>query len=179
MRALIEGLESPHPLGAALPALFQDDEFTQRFTASFDEVLAPIFCTLDNLEAYFDPFLAPSDFVAWLAGWVGLSVDENWPVERQRALIAKAAELYSWRGTRKGLKDHIALYAGVEPEVVDTGGCEWSTTSGGALPGTVELRVTIRLRVPEPSSVDPRRVDAIVAAAKPAHVRHDIEVLQS
>ena len=179
MRGLIDGLESPHPLGAALPGLFQEDGFAQRFTAAFDDVLAPVFCTLDNLEAYFDPRLAPRDFVTWLAGWVGLSLDENWPLERQRALIAQAAQLYRWRGTAKGLAAHVALYTGTEPEVVDSGGCQWSAAPGGSLPGSAEPSVTVRVRVPDPTAVDQRRIDAIVAAAKPAHVIHEIEVLQS
>jgi phage tail-like protein len=179
MRGLIDGLESPHPLGHALPALFQDDGFTQHFTAGLDDVLAPVFCTLDNLDAYFDPTLAPADFIVWLAGWVGLNLDENWPVERQRALIAQAAELYRWRGTVRGLAAHVALYTGTEPEIVDNGGCAWSKTPGAPLPGTAEPRLTVRIRVPDPSSVDRRRIDAIVASAKPAHVLHEIEVLQA
>ena len=179
MRGLIEDLDTPHPLGASLPALFQEDGFAQRFTSALDAVLAPVFCTLDNLEAYFDPRLAPRDFVVWLAAWVGLALDENWPVERQRALIAEAAQLYRWQGTAKGLAAHVALYTGSEPEIVDSGGCSWSATPGGSLPGTAEPRVTVLVRVPDPSAVDRRRLDAIVAAAKPAHVVHEIEVLQS
>jgi phage tail-like protein len=179
MRGLVDGLESPHPLGAALPALFQEDGFTQRFTAAFDDVLAPIFCTLDNLEAYFDPRLAPDDFIVWLAGWVGLTLDENWPLERQRALIADAADLYRWQGTAKGLAAHVALYTGTVPEVVETGGCESSPAPGEPFLGMVEPRVTVRVRVPDPSTVDRRRIDAIVAAAKPAHVTHEIEVIPS
>ncbi len=179
MRGLLDGLESPHPLGEALPALFQEDEFTMRFTAAFDDVLAPVFCTLDNLDAYLDPGLAPADFIAWLAGWVGLDLDENWPVERQRALIAQAAELYRWRGTVKGLAAHVALYTGADPEVIDSGGCQWSKTPGAPLPGTAEHRITVRVRVADPSSVSRRRLEAIVAAAKPAHVVHEIEVLSA
>jgi phage tail-like protein len=179
MRGLVDGLESPHPLGAALPALFQEDGFTQRFTAAFDDVLAPLFCTLDNLEAYFDPRLAPDDFIAWLAGWVGLTLDENWPIERQRALIADAADLYRWQGTAKGLAAHVALYTGTVPEVVETGGCESALTPGEPFLEMVEPRVTVRVRVADPSTVDRRRIDAIVAVAKPAHVAHAIEVIPS
>ena len=179
MRGLIEGMESPHPLGATLPALFQEDGFAQRLTAALDEVMAPVFSTLDNLDAYFDPRLAPADFVAWLAAWVGLTLDENWPLARQRALIADAAGLYRWRGTAKGLAAHVALYTGTEPEVLDTGACEWSATPGAPVPGTAEPRVTVRLRVPDPAAIDQRRLERIVAAAKPAHVIHEIEVVQS
>ena len=177
MRGLVD-VATPHPLGAALPGLYQDDGFAQRFVSALDEVLAPIFCTLDNLEAYFDPHLAPADFVAWLAEWVGLALDENWPLERQRALVAEAGELYRWRGTKRGLAAHVALYTGTEPEIVDTGGCEWSATPHAKLPGLPAPQVTIRVRVPDAASVDRNRIDAIVAAAKPAHVLHEIEVLQ-
>jgi phage tail-like protein len=178
VRALVEGLETPHPLGLALPALYQDDDFAQRFLAALDEVVAPILCTLDNLDAYFDPSLAPDDFVAWLASWVGLVLDDNWPMERRRALVDRAAELYSWRGTVYGLTEHVAIYTGATPEVEDSGGCEWSPEPGADPPGTTEHRVTVRVRIKDGEHVDQARLDAIVRAAKPAHVVHEIEVVK-
>jgi phage tail-like protein len=177
MRKAIEGLESPHPLGLALPALYQQDDFAQRLTSALDEVVAPIFWTLDNLDAYLDPGLAPADFVTWLAGWVGLALDENWPLERQRALVAQAADLYRWQGTARGLATHVALYTGAELDVVDSGGCGWSSTPGGAAPGNGDACVTVRVVAEDPGSIDRQRVEAIVAAAKPAHVRHEVEVI--
>src|ERR1700736_4021559 len=99
MRAAVSGLTSPHPLGPALPAVYQEDDFTQRWMAGFDEVLAPVLCTLDNLDVYFDPDLAPHDFVAWLAGWVGLAVEDTWTSEALRRVVEQAVELYRWRGT--------------------------------------------------------------------------------
>src|SRR5688572_10836276 len=101
MRGLIENLLSPHPLGAALPGLYQEDDFTQRFLAALDEVLAPIFATLDNINCYFDPTFAPEDFLEMLAEWVGLTLDERWPLETQRTMVARAIELYAWRGTNR------------------------------------------------------------------------------
>jgi phage tail-like protein len=177
VRAAVPGLATSHPLGLAMPGIYHDDDFCQRFLAGLDEVMAPILCTLDNIDAYFDPLLAPDDFVAWLAVWVGLALDENWSLERQRALVAQAAELYRWRGTRRGLVAHVALYTGTEPEVMDSGGCVWSATPGGEPPGAWPPRVTVRVRVSDTSAVDERRIEAIVAAAKPAHVAHEIEVV--
>jgi phage tail-like protein len=177
VRGALEGLESPHPLGAALPGLYHDDDFLQRFTSALDQVLAPILSTLDNLTAYFDPFLAPSDFVPWLAEWVGLKLDEDWPLERQRALVARSFEIHRWRGTAKGLAAQVALFTGCEPEVVDSGGCSWSSTPGATPPGSSEPRVIVRIRTADPASVDRDRLDQIVAEAKPAHVTHEIEVV--
>ncbi|MEU3573930.1 SDR family oxidoreductase, partial [Kitasatospora sp. NPDC036755] len=66
-RAAVPGLPSPYPIGRLLPAMYADDDFAQRFTAGLDTVLAPVFATLDNLPAYFQPGLAPADFLDWLA----------------------------------------------------------------------------------------------------------------
>jgi phage tail-like protein len=177
VRGMIKELPNPHPLGVALPAVYQEDDFTQRFTSALDSVLAPLPSTLDNLVAYLDPRLTPTDFLEWLAGWVGVVLDENWPLERERTFVAEAVELYRWRGTVKGVSALVALYAGVEPEIIDTGGVRWSPTPNGSVPGEPEPRFTIRLRVPDRSAVDVDRLDAIVRAAKPAHVLHEIELV--
>lgn len=176
MRGMVEGLPNPHPIGVALPAIFQEDDFTQRFSTAFDDVLAPVVSTLDNAPAYLDPRLTPADFLEWLAGWVGAVLDENWPLERQRTFVAEAVELYRWRGTVKGLSALVALYAGVEPEIIDTGEVSWSPSPNGRVPGEPEPRMTIRLRVSDRSAVNVDRLDTIVRAAKPAHVPHQIEL---
>jgi len=178
MRGAVAGLENPHPLVRTLPALLQEDGFAQRFTAALDEVLAPVISTLDNLDAYLDPDLTPTDFVGWLAHWIGLALDENWPLERQRRLVARAGELYRWRGTIRGLREHVALYTGEEPEVSDSGGCRWSLTPRTEPPGSPGARVTVKVRLRHPTREDVQRIDALVAAAKPAHAVHTIEVAE-
>lgn len=175
MRGLVAGLENPHPLGPALPALYQDDDVAQRFLSAFDEALAPVLCTLDNVDAYFDPRLAPEDFVAWLGGWVGLSLDENWPEARRRALVADAAGLFRWRGTVRGLAAHLALYVGSVPEITEAGGVAWSGVPGQPMPAN-DPHLSVVVRVPEPSALDLARVHAIIVAAKPAHVPHTLRV---
>lgn len=93
-RAAVPGLPSRYPIGGQLPALYAEDDFAQRFTAGLDTVLAPVFATLDNLPAYFDPRLAPADFLSWLAAWVGGVDDPRWPVELRREAVARAVELH-------------------------------------------------------------------------------------
>ena len=93
MRGTVDGLRSPVPIAGLLPGIYQDDQFTQDFTGGLDDVLAPVFATLDNIDAYVDPWLAPEDFLQWLAGWMGVVIDEGWPLERSRAFIANIGEL--------------------------------------------------------------------------------------
>ncbi len=176
-RAAIPALISPHPLGGYLPALYHEDAFAQSLTAGLDDVLAPVFSSLDNLESYLDPALAPEDFLDWLGGWVGLVVDETWPLERRRAFISRAHELYRIRGTAKGLTAHVELFSGGEVEIQEPGGTAWSVTSGGALPGAAGFNVLVRVRVDDPASVDQPRLNALIAAAKPAHLTHRVEVV--
>jgi phage tail-like protein len=186
-RGTVPGLRSPHRLVEALPALYRQDEFdastgtvrpnfAQRFTSAFDELLAPVFSSLDNFDAYLDPRLAPPDFLSWLAGWVGVELDENWPLERCRALVLDAVALYRRRGTARGLAETVAVFTGVEPEIVDNGGVAWSTEPEVPFPGSADPHVTVRVRVPEPEKVDRVRLEALVAAAKPAHLVAEIEV---
>jgi phage tail-like protein len=177
MRGLVEGLETPHPLAERLPSVLQEDEFCCRMVAAFDEVLAPIFNTLDCFDSYLDPALAPDDFVDWLASWVGVEIDETWTLERRRRLLMEAVDLYRVRGTANGLADHIALYAGVRPEIQDSGGCAWSQSADGALPGSPDPRVLVRLHVEDENSVRRTTVSRIVDAARPAHVPYQLEIV--
>ena len=101
------GVHAAHPIGHTLPGLYQEDPFTQRLTSAFDQALLPVFLAIDNLPAYLDPALTPEDFLEWLAGWVGLVLDETWPIERRRAFVAMASLLYRERGTARGLADLV------------------------------------------------------------------------
>ena len=173
-RGLVAGLASPHPLVERLPAVLQDDEFCRRLVGALDEALAPAIGALDCLDTYLDPQLAPEDFVDWLAGWVGLVVDENWPEERRRQLVQEAVGLYRRRGTVEGLVRHVALYTGEEPEIEETGGCTWSSTAGSALPGRVQPRLVVRM-AGGGAGGRAAVVRGIVAASRPAHVPFTVE----
>jgi len=170
MRAAIDSLPLAQPMGMSLPAVYLDDDFAQRLTQALDEVLAPVLLTLDCLAYYFDPRIAPADLVDWLAGWVALSLDDTWTLEQRRALVANAVELHRWRGTKRGLADHVRLVTGGDVEVHDSGGCTWSAESGGPLPGQARPYVEIAVRRARPSDLDDRWLAAMVAEVVPAHV---------
>ncbi|MFF5341780.1 phage tail protein [Streptomyces althioticus] len=122
MRGSVDGLGSSAPIGAMLPAIFADDDLAQRFVAGLDEVLAPFLVVLDNLDAYFDPALAPLDFTRWLADWVGAETEG---IEAD-ALGADGVEA----GT-----------AGTEG--VEAGGVRPGTGRAGALPAEQRMRAAV------------------------------------
>lgn len=170
-------MPTPVPLVELMPGIYQDDEFTRAFTGGLDDVLSTVFATLDCLDSYIDPWIAPDDFVGWLSGWFGVTIDEGWPADRTRALLANIVELYRWRGTARGLRAELTIYTGGTVEITETGGSAWSQRPGAGLPGDDVPRLAVRV-VLEPSAVvNERTLDQMIAAAKPAHVMHVLEVV--
>ena len=129
-------------------------------------------------DAYIDPLLTPADFLGWLASWVGVVLDENWPIERRREFVANAVSLYRLRGTPAGLAAHVRIFTGADVEVRETGGVTWSTSGGEPFPGQPGYRVLVRIS-DAIMPVDPARLDRLVAAAKPAHVIHSTELVNT
>lgn len=181
MRGTNASFTNPWPLAAQLPAPYQGDEFTEHFLSALDDGLAPILATLDSLDAYFDPALAPPDFLAWLATWVGIDLNENWSDAQQRRLLATAVDALQWQGTATGLALLLHRFLGVDPDdviVEDTGGVAWSVTPQGSLPGAHPPAVQVRIAVPEDDELDVARLRRLVGATVPAHVAHEVEVVR-
>lgn len=113
-----------------LPAVFGEEpasaDFTDRFLSLFDTTLRSIEGKVDGLAAYFDPLSAPSqrdaktgtDFLTWLASWVGISLERHWPEEKSRRFLKQAGKLFDIRGTRDGLRRQLLLLLDMEPAKV-------------------------------------------------------------
>lgn len=176
VRGRIDGLDSPFPLLGQLPGVYQEEGFTERFVGSFDDGLAPILSTLDNLSAYVDPDLTPEDFLAWLAGWVAVEVDDLTRTADLRRSVREAVPNHRRRGTRAGLRDMVAHLTGAEVEVTDSGGAIWSRTPGTPLPGDADPVVRITVRVDRVEAFDRTRLQSVVRSATPVHVTEVLEV---
>jgi phage tail-like protein len=150
-----------------LPPSYHEDEFLGRFLLIFESILGPLDQQIAQIHYYFDPRLAPEPLLPWLAAWVDLALNEHWPLERRRELIRSAATLYRWRGTRRGLREFIRIYAGVEPIILEAG------QPGANLPPHV---FKVILAVPDPASVDRALVEQIIEAEKPAHAAYLLEI---
>jgi len=181
MRMMVPGLRSAVPLAPRLPSVLQEDPFLQRFLRAFDDSLAPVFATLDGLTAYFDPTLAPEDFVSGLADWVGVPLDDEWSLAQRRKVLTWAVGIHSRRGTMSGVADAVRLgVRGVIDVVVeDSGGVAWSTTAGADLPGDPRPAIRVTAKADAVKDVNLARLDAVVASVKPAHVPHSVQVVEA
>jgi phage tail-like protein len=162
-----------------LPAIYQKDPFLGRFLLIFESILGPIEQTIDQIAAYLDPRLTPAELLPWLSSWVGLELDENWPLDRQRALVGATVMLYRWRGTRRALRDHLAIYTGREPLIVENfdglrlgqdARLGVNTALGVARPHT--LAVTIDGR----EDVDEQVLRRIIELEKPPHTGYTLSI---
>lgn len=177
MRGAVDGLTSPFPIAEQLPSVYAEDEMASRFTAGLDDLLAPLLSVLDCLPAYFNPAIAPPDFVTMLGRWVGAEVSGKEPTEVLRRVVAGAAAAHRLRGTARGVSEVIRLAFGIEPEVIESGGATWSPRPIGPFPGDRTPGLTVRVRVPDPAAVDRVRIENLVAAVRPAHIPCVVEII--
>jgi phage tail-like protein len=177
MRGTVAGLHMPYPLETLLPAVLAEDHFTRRFTAGLDEVLAPVVSTLDCLEAYVNPLLAPADFLDWVSSWFSEVLDEKWLAQRRRRFVTQAVEVFRTRGTPAGLRRELELSSGGRVQVSESGGVAWSLKPEAELAGEAVPRLVVRVIVDDLATVNHAALDALIEAAKPAHVVHSLEVV--
>ena len=147
-----------------LPPIYAEHPFLGRFLLALEEILTPVEQTVDNFDLYLDPGTVPDFFLEQIAAWLGLTLDEKWPSEKRRAVVAEAAELYRQRGTRRGLSRHLEIYTDIVPEIIE--------------PDDHPHHFRVILRVPAGREMDRATVDRIVRAGKPAHTTYTLEILQ-
>jgi phage tail-like protein len=176
-RGTVHGLPSAHPLIDLLPAVYVEDEMSRSLTGGLDTVLAPIFLTLDCLEAYVAPRQAPEDFLPYLASWVGVTLADSWPISVRREVVATAVARHRDRGTLLGLQGHLELLTGGEVDIQDSGGTVWSDDPDVEPPGDPSPALRVVVRVPRPAAVDEGRLRAEVREARPVHLPFTLEVV--
>jgi len=105
-----------------LPRPLAEDEFARRFVGIFEEIAGGIRARIGEFADDLDPGLAPPEFVRWIAGWLGLTLDPSLPEEQQRSLVRAAGPLFPLRGTRKGLQGLLEAFTRSSVEISDGGG---------------------------------------------------------
>ena len=105
-----------------LPAIYRRSDAVGRNVVRdmcflFEHMFGGVERILDHGHEYYDPHLAPDEFLPWLAGWTAFVVDIDWPVAKKRALIKRAVDLYRIRGTRRALALFLKLFTDHEPTI--------------------------------------------------------------
>ena len=119
--------------------------FLRRYLAIFEGFLGEIEARSVDRSILLNPCSTPDEMLPWLAGFLGLVLDERWAraprpggrtVDARRAIIKEAAGLLRFRGTVPGLKRLLELYLGVEVVLLEhyrlrgIGGAVLGTSTG-------------------------------------------------
>jgi len=109
LRAELQG----HEHLRRLPRVFSREQpsahFLSLFLAMFDTVAHDLEGRAAERQALVDPFATPDELLPWLSSFLGLVLDERWPLPVRRAMIAQAVWLFRFRGTVCGLQRFIEL----------------------------------------------------------------------
>jgi phage tail-like protein len=165
-----------------LPALYRDDEFMGQFLLICESIMKPLENTINNLALYLDPLVTPESLLQWLASWVDLALDSTWPIERRRELVKSAAELYRWRGTKRGLSEYLRIYTGHVPEIseyipgmrLDRETRLGINTQLGSSGEGYHFTVSLELDGSDEINID--SVRSIIEAQKPAHTIYALQI---
>lgn len=115
-----------------LPQVFSRDDaaasFLRRYLALFEGFLGELEGKADARHVLLDPRSAPPEILPWLAGFLGLTLDERMAraprpggrLEDVRpTLVSEAARLFRFRGTVAGLRRFLEIYLGVSPILIE------------------------------------------------------------
>ncbi|HEX3131864.1 MAG TPA: phage tail protein [Thermoanaerobaculia bacterium] len=161
-----------HELLRHLPRAYSRDEaaadFLRRYLAPLEGSLAELGARAAARRALLDPWSAPPEMLPWLAGFVGLVLDERWPVQAKRRLVEEAAWLFRFRGTVPGLRRFLEIY--LERQVLLV---EHFRTRGA---GSFEAHAH-RFSVVIPAALDGEQLDVVrhvLEVHRPAHTLYDL-----
>ncbi len=150
-----------------------------------EESIAQIHRYFEPGAALADDDRAPSEFLPWLAGFLALTLRDDWDDQRRRDLIAQASRLYRLRGTKRGLQEIAKLYTlhdltideisiGFQIGVHST--IDKDTILDGGAPFFFRVRVPIATPDPKALKEITELAQAIIELQKPAHTYFRLEL---
>lgn len=119
-----------------LPAVFRDDavsaSFLDRYLANVEGTYTTLEGQIEHVETLFDIRSVPAEYLDWLAGWFGVSLDFTWKEATRRLFLAHAPQMFRERGTCAGLVRAIRLALDQCPSaaIFEDAPCAASAASG-------------------------------------------------
>jgi len=96
-----------------LPGIFREDRdsasFLDRYLANVEGMYTTLEGRITAVQRLVSPATSDARYLPWLAAWVGAAVDPDWEPARIRLLVRHAAQMFTRRGTARGLIEAIRL----------------------------------------------------------------------
>lgn len=106
-----------------LPDVYQMEQksfsFLERYLGIFQDLYDGVSSQIQDVSCYFDPEVTKSEYLPYLAEWIGLLDSFLWESKKLRYLVGRLAKLYRWRGTVRYLEEILELYIGSRPFIIE------------------------------------------------------------
>jgi phage tail-like protein len=180
-----------------LPAIYRRSDAVGRNLVRdlcfvFEHMFDSVEQNLTDGWRFYDPHVAPPEFLEWLSRWTAFTVDMDWPEAQRRALVKRAVDLYRIRGTKRGMALFLKLFTGHEPDIKENSWpfkgfrLEGEGAESGARVGLdsvilppVDLAHCFIVTMPIPfDEVTPEtviRIHQIIQLEKPAHTHYYLQ----
>jgi phage tail-like protein len=177
-----------------LPAIYRRSDAVGRNLVRdlcflFEHMFDSVEIKLNDGWRFYDPHVAPIEFLNWLSSWTAFTLDLDWPEPEKRALIKRAVDLYRIRGTKRGLALFLRLFTGHEPDIeentwpfkgfrVESEGAELGARIAldSVIMPPVDLAhcfvVTMPVKYEDVSTDTIIRIHQIIQTEKPAHTHY-------
>jgi phage tail-like protein len=134
---------------------------------------------ISQIHTYFDPQKTPSEFLPWLAGWVALSLREDWDDAVKRQFISRIVPLYQIRGTISGLKQMLGIYLELYLQEFNSNypAGKISIFEFDDHPHYFQVQIPLLTTQPERYWRGCRIAKAIIDQEKPAHTFYALRIL--
>jgi phage tail-like protein len=127
----------------------------------------------DDQEQWQD---TPAEFLPWLAGWVALSLRDDWPELTKRIFIRQMVPLYKLRGTKPGLEKILTLYL---ESLKFTKSKVTVYDQFRTKPNYFQVELTLPYPDPDLYWQQARIAKGIIDQEKPAHTYYALRILTS
>jgi phage tail-like protein len=129
-----------------LPAVYREDaesaSFLERYLANVEGIYTALEGRIEHVEQLFDTRTVPADYLDWLGGWLGASMDFAWRPATKRLFLSHAPQMFHERGTCAGLVRAIRLALNPSPPASLFG----DSPCGSAASAGFDVRVVERFR---------------------------------
>lgn len=170
-----------------LPVVMAGDPNLVRFVGLVDPIASELYERVGEKEVIFDPTTAPPAIVRWLAGVLAVPLEDDLPIDVQRAVVSAAAELFPRRGTAGSLRGMIATLAQAWVTIDETGWVRYSAEpavpterhGAGVASSVLEPPTAVRIVVGPTEAVSEDDVRAIIERELRADVPYELTIRQA
>ncbi len=179
-----------------LPQLYQestsgDNHLLHEYLWIFQQLHDKVNDVVERVPQLFQPLETEARFLDWLASWIALHLDPDWPDQKKRKWLKFAPTLYSIRGTKAALSALLEMYVGVKPDIREN---EWpfepfrvgvtgeiGVTSTILPPINFAHCFVVQLPMQASDLTDDQiiRIHRVIRAEKPAHTNYFLTFSQT